>query len=193
MPETFNTALPETLPTLMVPDPPASEPLIVSARLHRGAAAVTVRVAEDERAGVAWTNPPVPPMPVPNCVPCVEVPLLLNTSVPLFVIEPEAARAPLFAPLPSCKLPAEIVVRPVYVFVAVSTSAPVLNWVNPPAPLMGELLNCVPCVEVPLLSKTSVPPTAMEPDVAKRRRPFRCRVAGCRPRSPSGRCRCSWR
>ena len=64
----------------------------------------------------------------------VTLPERLNTRAALFVTAP-LPRVPTVPPLPTCRVPAETVVVPVYVLAAVSVRTLLPSWVRPPEPL----------------------------------------------------------
>lgn len=79
-----------------------------------------------------WSKEPVPLM---ACVMLIASERL-NAKTPLSTTPPVPS-VPAVPPLPICKVPALIVVVPLYVFVAVSTVVPVPFWFNVPVPLMA--------------------------------------------------------
>ncbi len=79
-----------------------------------------------------WSTEPVPLM---ACV-MLFASERLNANMPLSTT-PAVPSVPVVPPLPTCKVPALIVVVPLYVFVAVSTVVPVPFWFNVPVPLMA--------------------------------------------------------
>ena len=123
----------------------------------------------------AWVTVPVPEI-VPKSVPCVIVLLRLNESAELLVMPLLDERDPLISPAPICKVPALIVVIPVWLFAPVSTSVPVPVLLSAPvvAALLPLMVNVVADVE------TSMVPVVAAPRVNERSvdefAPVYCRV-----------------
>src|SRR6266508_3618091 len=104
-------------------------------------------------APFCW-NAPLPEVTPPN----VNVSERLTAKVPLFVTLPTID--PLAPPLPSCRLPAVIVVPPEYVLAPESVSAPLPILVRPPLPeIVPE--NVVLVLSVPVVSVAE--PSVTEP------------------------------
>src|SRR6266511_495048 len=108
-------------------------------------------------APFCW-NAPLPDVTPPNVI----VSERLTAKVPLFVTLPTID--PLAPPLPSCRLPAVIVVPPEYVLAPESVSAPLPILVRPPLPeIVPE--NVVLVLSVPVVSVAE--PSVTEPAPAR--------------------------
>ncbi|KGD58799.1 hypothetical protein DP49_5682 [Burkholderia pseudomallei] len=108
-----------------------------------------------------------------------------NASKPLLATSPE--RLPVVPPLPTCSVPAPMMVPPPYVLALFSTSVPASVFVNAPAPPIAPFIvsvwpastSIVPPLAVSVVPRavvnvpvaSSVPPSKLSPPVAAPRLP----------------------
>ena len=121
-------------PLLIVSVLPAAEEKVLDAAsrtVPAFASSPPAKLLPLERVNVP--EPSMMTLPGPEMLDAVKLPVRLNRSVPLFTTLPEPSE-PVAPPLPTCSVPAEIVVPPEYVLAPAMVKVPAPDFVRAPVP-----------------------------------------------------------